>query len=199
MDLQDKNQNQFDLVVILSKLSPNNISVSGKMACRTKTRVNLWLVSVLTYQLSSDEQWWVLIVLVSFQWKQTPALSSSSGKKKFYLSFPQNGRFILHWNALSIWYFSSSNTLLKTSFINNMGVSSRKCYFSIDDKQKRNDNAEKIKLPRRKTWAEFSFSSHFFPIQRILRPDYKPLETNESLSTYLSGFWLLLNPCCHLW
>lgn len=134
------------------------------MVCRTKTRVSLWLVWVLCNP--PIIKWWIVMsgYSIGLFWVETDSCTVLLlWKIDFFLSFPQNGWLILYWKCIfNMMYFSISKALLKTLLVNNMGVSSRLCYFSIDGKQKRNDNAKKIKPPRRKTWEEFSFPAPFF-------------------------------------
>lgn len=138
----------------------------------------------------NSEKW----VQYLFVWGENRCLYCPSLEKGLSLNFPQNAWLILHWTW--IFYIILFQALLKSSFFNSMGVSPRLCYFCTDDKQKRNDNAKKIKLPRRKTWKEFFFPAPFIffllyytPIQRILRSDSKPVEMNGNLSSDLSGVW----------
>lgn len=157
------------------------------MVCRTKARVTLWLIPVLTNP--PIIKWWTVMsgYSIGLVWVETDSctLLLLWKKSSSWVFLRMDGLFYIK-NVFSIWHFSSSKALLKTSFVNNMGVSSRLCYFSIDGKQKRNGNAKKIKLPRRKTWEEFSFPAPFFfslfyytPVQRILRSDSKPVEMNR--------------------
>lgn len=107
------------------------------------------------FQVVNSEKW----VQYLFIWGENRLLYSSSLKKGLSLSFPQNAWFIIYWTW--IFLYNTFLGIAKILIFNNMGVSPRLCYFCTDDKQKRSDNAKKIKLPMRKTWKEFSFPAPF--------------------------------------
>lgn len=156
-------------------------------------------------------KWWTVMngCSIALFWGETNSYTALllSKKHSSWAFLRMDGLFYIE-NVFSIWYFYTSKALLRISFVNNRGVSSRVCCSCIDGKQKWNGNAKKSKLPRTKTWEKFSFPAPFFfflfyytPIQRILRSYSKPVEMNGSLSSDLSEFQirLLLKPCCQLW
>lgn len=170
------------------------------MVCRIKPRVSLQLLLVLSNLplLPGFSKWWkVGAVVVCLGWKQT-----------FVLSFSRKTAFPEFLSECMAYSTLNTDFLYNTfpGFIfNNMGVSPRLCYFCTDDKQKINDNAKKIKLPRTKTWKEFSFPAPFIflPCFIIL-----PFKETQGLLKWTGifpvtsvglGSVFLLKVCCGLW
>lgn len=140
------------------------------MVCRTKSSLQLLLVLSNPPLLPGFSKWWTVMsgwVFVCLGWKQIFAPSFSS-RKRVIPEFPSE---CMAYSTLNMdFQYNTFPGIAKTPIFNNMGVSPRLCYFCTDDKQKRNDDAKKIKLPRRKTWKEFSFPApfYFFPCFIIL-------------------------------